>query len=599
MADQNSKTEAFDIKQFSENYTKALNAYQQVVSCAFANQNQGFENVKLDPLNMSNSLMQVMNQVWSDPQKAVQNNIELTQNYLNLWSNVTQRFMGQHIDPLYKSQGKDNRFKDEAWENHPMFDFIKQSYFMNAAWMQDIVKQVEGLTPKEEKKLEFYTKMIIDAMAPTNFAMTNPEVLKETLASNGANLVKGAENLYKDMAKSKGQNFKITTTDFNAFEVGKNLAVTPGKVVYQNDLIQLIQYSPLTEKVYKTPVVIMPAWINKYYILDLQDKNSYVRWLVEQGYTVFMISWVNPNETLGHKTFDDYMLEGPLSALKAVQEITGEKDTHFMGYCLGGTLLAATIAYLKAKKTTPFPIKTATFLTSLVDFNEAGDLGVFIDDEQLSVLEKRMSEKGYLDGHEMAQTFSMIRANDMIWSFYVNNYLMGKDPFPFDILYWNADSTRLPAKMHSFYLRNMYEKNLLVKPNALKLCDTPIDLRNVDIPVYILSTREDHITPWESTYSGTQIYSGPVRFTLSGSGHVAGVVNHPSRNKYNHWTNDKIAKTSKEWLATAKDNAGSWWTDWNTWAAKQSGEKIAARSIKEGKKPLENAPGAYVKLRLG
>ncbi len=599
MTEQNSQKNQFDINQFSENFAKTVKSLNEATAQALANNNQGFENVKLDPMNVSNSLMQVMQQVWSDPQKAIQNNIELTQNYLNLWSNVTQRFLGQPVEPLYKSQGKDNRFKDEAWENHPMFDFIKQSYFMNSAWLQDIVKQVEGLSPKEEKKLEFYTKLIIDAMAPTNFAITNPEVLKETLASNGANLVKGAENFYKDIAKSKGQNFKITTTDFNAFEVGKNLAVTPGKVVYQNDLIQLIQYTPLTDKVFKTPVVIMPAWINKYYILDLQDKNSFVRWMVEQGYTVYMISWANPDETLGHKTFDDYMQEGPLAAMKKVQEIIGEEQMHFMGYCLGGTLLAATIAHLKAKNTKPFPIKSATFLTSLVDFSEAGDLGIFIDDEQISVLEKRMSEKGYLDGHEMAQTFSMIRANDMIWSFYVNNYLMGKDPFPFDILYWNADSTRLPAKMHSFYLRNMYEKNLLAQPNGVTLCGTPIDLRKVDVPVYILSTKEDHITPWESTYRGTQIYSGPIRFTLSGSGHVAGVVNHPSRNKYNHWTNDKIAKTSKEWLETAKDNAGSWWTDWNTWAAKQSGEKVAARKIKEGTKPLENAPGSYVKFRLG
>jgi polyhydroxyalkanoate synthase len=574
-----------------------INAYQQCLQNIFSNQNNSFKEASMDPMNVSNSLMQVMQQVWSDPNKAVQNNLELTRNYIELWSNVTQRFLGQKVEPIYKSDGKDNRFKDEAWENHPMFDFIKQAYYMNSAWMKNIVKEVEGLSPKEEQKLEFYTRLIIDAMAPTNFLMTNPEVLKETLATNGANLLKGAENLYKDLTASKGK-FKISTTDYEAFEVGKNLAITPGKVVYKNELIELIQYTPLTKEAYKIPLVIMPAWINKYYILDLQEKNSFVRWLVEQGFTVFMISWANPNEKLGHKSFEDYMLDGPLSAIEEVKKITGSNQMHFMGYCLGGTLLAATVAYLRTKNLKDFPIKTVTFLTSLVDFSEAGDLGVFIDDHQISMLEKRMSEKGYLDGHEMALTFSMIRANDMIWSFYINNYLMGKDPFPFDILYWNSDSTRLPATMHSFYLRKLYEQNLLAKPNGIELCKTPIDLRKIDIPVYILSTKEDHITPWESTYKGTQLYKGPIRFTLSGSGHVAGVVNHPSRNKYNYWTNEKIPTTSAEWLKTAKDNPGSWWNDWVKWSEKQSGKKVPAKSIKEGTKKLPDAPGSYVKERL-
>jgi len=579
------------------NLTETFNTYQQCIIKMLENSSKASKAPNMDPLNISDSLTHATKQMMNDPKKLVDNNIQLTQNYLNLWSNVTKKFMGEDVKPLYSSKEKDNRFKDEAWDKNPIFNFLKQSYYMNTSWMQNSLEQIEGLEPREEKKLEFYTKLMMDAMSPSNFAFTNPEVLKETIDTNGSNLLRGAENLYNDLSKSQGK-FQITTADLDAFEVGRNLATTPGKIVFENELIQLIQYSPLTKQVHQTPLIIMPAWINKYYILDLQEKNSFVRWLVEQGYTVFMISWVNPDEKLSHKTFDDYMSDGPLSALKAVQKITGEKEAHFMGYCLGGTLLAATAAYLKAKDAKNCPIKTATFLTSLVDFKESGDLGVFIDEQQISTLEQRMSEKGYLDGYEMAQTFSMIRANDMIWSFYVNNYLMGKDPFPFDILFWNSDSTRLPAKMHSFYLRKMYDENLLIKPNGISLLNTPIDLSKIDIPAYILSTIDDHITPWKSTYAGTQVYKGPVRFTLSGSGHVAGVVNHPSKNKYNYWTNESIPHTPTQWLKTAKDNAGSWWNDWDEWAAKKSGKKVSARIVKDDGIKTKNAPGSFVKTNL-
>lgn len=592
----NSSKNNQDITTLSKNLLDTFKMYQGIMQDALSQKSEVGNDMKLDPLNISPTLMHATQQMMSDPNKMLQNNLELAKNYMQLWNNVTQRFLGLNVTPLYKEEGKDNRFKDESWDKNPAFDFIKQSYYLNSGWIKAINKEIKGLDPKETKKLDFFTRQLIDALSPTNFPLSNPEVMKETIATNGANLLKGAENFWKDASKSKGK-FKISTTDFDAFEVGKNLAITPGQVVYQNDMMQLIQYNPSTEKVYKTPLVIMPAWINKFYILDLQEKNSLVHWLVEQGFTVFMVSWANPDEKLGHKKFEDYMQEGPITAIRIVQELTKEQDIHFMGYCLGGTLLAATIAYLKAKNTKPFPIKTATFLTSLVDFSEAGDLGVFIDDAQISMLEKRMSEHGYLDGSEMAHTFSMIRANDMIWSFYVNNYLLGKDPFPFDILYWNADSTRLPAEMHSFYLRQMYEKNLLAKPNGIELCKTPIDLRKVDIPVYMLSTKEDHIAPWESTYLGTQLYTGDIRFALSGSGHVAGVVNHPSRNKYNYWTNDKIAKTSAEWFKGAKDNAGSWWLDWSAWAGKKSGEKVSARKV-DAKRVLESAPGSYVKKKV-
>ncbi len=549
--------------------------------------------MKLDPLNVGDVFIKAMHQMFADPQQAIENNLELAKNYTNLWNNIAQKLLGNDVDSLYKGESKDRRFKDETWEENPGFNFIKQSYYLNSSWIKDITRQVEGLDPKDSKKLDFYTRVLIDAMAPTNFFLSNPEVIKETVKTHGANILKGAQNFLSDLGRSKGK-FQISTTNLKDFEVGRNLAITPGKVIFQNDLIQLLQYSPSTPTVYETPVLIIPAWINKYYILDLQPENSYVRWLVAQGYTVFMISWINPNAMQSNKTFDDYMSEGALAAISQVCKATGQKEIHCMGYCLGGTLLAATIAHIKSQKQY-CSVKTATFLTSLVDFKEAGDIGVFIDEEQIEFLEKRMSEKGYLEGNEMAATFSMIRSNDMIWSFYINNYMLGKDPFPFDILYWNADSTRLPAKMHSFYLRNMYLKNLLVKPNGLTLCKTPIDLHKVDVPVYLLSTREDHIAPWMSTYKATQIYSGPIRFTLTASGHVAGVANHPDKKKYNYWTNEKLAHTPSEWFKHAKIHEGSWWLDWNHWAATKSGEKIAARKVTNG---LEDAPGSFVKVHL-
>ena len=516
-------------QQITENITDALNLYIQAAGCVI-NDNNSNQSIKMDPFNVTQTFLKAYHEVWSNPQQAAQNSLELANNYMKICNNVTQRFLGQEIAPLYSSSSewKDNRFKDESWEANPAFDFIKQSYHMNSLWVQDITKQIETLDEKDSQKLEFYTKLIMDAIAPTNFVFTNPEVIKETLSTNGANLVKGAQNFLHDAQNSKG-SFKITTADLDSFKVGKNLATTQGKVVFKNDLMELIMYEPQTEKVYKTPIVITPAWINKYYILDLSEKNSFAKWITEQGFTTFMISWVNPNEKLGHKSFDDYMNEGPLEAIKQVKKITGEDQSHFMGYCLGGTLISATVAYLRKTLGKSIPVKTATFLTSLVDFSDAGDLGVFIDDEQISMLEQRMSEKGYLEGEQMAQTFSMIRANDMIWSFYINNYLMGKDPFPFDILYWNSDSTRLPSTMHSFYLRKMYQKNLLAKKNGLELNGTKIDLSLVDIPVYILSTKEDHITPWESTYTATKLYGKDTKFVLSGSGHVAGVINPPAK----------------------------------------------------------------------
>jgi polyhydroxyalkanoate synthase len=416
------------------------------------------------------------------------------------------------------------------------------------------------------------------------------------MESGGENLVKGLEHLLDDLERGKGQ-LSIKMTDYDAFKVGQNIASTPGKVVYQNDLMQLIQFSPTTDKVLRRPLLIIPPWINKYYILDLRPKNSFIKWAVDQGITVFIVSWVNPDEELSAKSFEDYMLEGPLAALDQIKLATGETEVNAVGYCLGGTLLASTLAYMAAKGDQR--VASATFLTTMTDFSEAGELSVFIDEEQLQLLEERMNEKGYLDGGTMATSFNMLRANDLIWSFVVNNYLLGKDPFPFDLLYWNSDSTRMPARMHSFYLRNMYQNNLLIEPGGITLGGEPIDLRRITVPVFMLSTREDHIAPWKSTYAGTQIFGGPIKFVLSASGHIAGVVNPPAAGKYCHWTNTKLPKTPDAWLETAKQNEGSWWTEWYRWLAKQGGGTVAARVPGAGGlTAIEDAPGSYVAVRI-
>ncbi len=548
-----------------------------------------------DPGSIGRAFFEMTARMMSNPAKLVEAQVNLWHDYMQLWQSAAQRLAGGNGEPVITPAPEDRRFSDSAWQENQLFDFIKQSYLLSARWLQSTVNDVEGLDKKTAKKVDFYTRQFVDAMAPSNFVMTNPEVLRKTLESGGENLVKGLENLLGDLERGKGQ-LQIKMTDPEAFEVGKNVAITKGKVVYQNDLIQLLQYEPTTKEVAKRPLLIMPPWINKYYILDLREKNSFIKWAVDQGQTVFVISWVNPDERLAAKTFDDYMLEGPLAALEAVEKATGEKQANVIGYCLGGTLLAAALAYMAVKKIDR--VASATFLTTMVDFGEPGELGVFIDEEQLQSLEARMNEKGYLEGSAMANTFNMLRANDLIWSFVVNNYLLGKEPFPFDLLYWNSDSTRMPAAMHSFYLRKMYQENLLVKPGGITLAKTPIDLTRIKTPAFILSTKEDHIAPWKSTYTATQLYGGPVQFVLAASGHIAGVVNPPAAGKYNHWTSGKLPKNPDAWLTGATSSPGSWWPTWAEWIAQYADGKIPARKPGDGKlKVIEDAPGSYVKVR--
>ncbi|MEX2451689.1 MAG: class I poly(R)-hydroxyalkanoic acid synthase [Rhodospirillales bacterium] len=522
-----------------------------------------------DPMSIGRAFFEMTARMMADPTKVMQAQMNLWQDYLALWQNTTQRMLGQKAGPQIEPEKGDRRFRHDDWNESEIFNFIKQSYLLSARWLQATVKDVEGLDDKTAKKVDFYTRQFVNALSPTNFVMTNPEVLRETLESRGENLVKGLRNLLDDLEEGDGR-LNIRMTDNDAFEVGRNLAVTPGKVVFRNDLLELLQYAPATDTVCATPLLLITPWINKFYVLDMRPENSLIKWLVDRGHTVFVTSWVNPDEKLAKKSFADYMTEGAIAAIDAVREATDEKQVNAIGYCIGGTLLAGALSYLAEKKIDT--VKSATFLTTLVDFSDVGDIGVFIDEEQVEQLEEKMKKRGYLEGHEMAGTFNMLRANDLIWSFVVNNYLMGKEPFPFDLLYWNADSTRLPAAMHSFYLREMYLANKLIEPGAIKLAGVPIDLTRIKVPVYILSTREDHIAPWKSTYAATRIYKGPVKFVLAASGHIAGVVNPPAAKKYSHWTNDKPPKDPDAWLKGAAEDAGSWWPDWDAWL-KEHGEQ--------------------------
>ena len=548
-----------------------------------------------DAMRVGETFMEATAKLMTDPVRLMEAQAGLWQSYMDLWQATARRMAGQEVEPVVAPASDDRRFRDESWSENAVFDYLKQSYLLTSNWLTSTMSDIDGLDKKTQQKLDFYTKLIMDAAAPTNFAMTNPEVLRATRDSKGENLVKGLTNLLEDFERGNGQ-LAIKMVDETAFEVGENLALTPGKVVYQNDLMQLIQYTPMTESVHKRPLLIIPPWINKYYILDLKPENSFIRWTVEQGYTVFVVSWVNPDEKLTQKTFEDYLAEGPLAAIDAIKQATGEDKINALGYCIGGTLLACTMAYLAAGKKQP--IASAAYLTSLVDFEQVGDLGVFVDEEQVENLEKIMAKRGFLEGSEMAATFNTLRANDLVWSFVINNYLMGKEPFPFDILYWNGDSTRMPAVMHSFYLRRLYLDNALSQ-GELVLLNRTLDLTKVKQAAYLLSTKDDHIAPWMSTYKATQLYAGKVTATLAMSGHVAGVVNPPAKDKYGYWTNDVLPADPEAWLEGAEQHDGSWWPHWSAWLADKSGIMIPARQPGDGKlKVIEDAPGSYVKVDL-
>jgi len=584
-----------DMEEASKQMTAFAERSGRIVQ-AFLDRQASADNFQVsDPAVIGQAFVDMTTKMMADPAKLMEAQSRLMQGYADLWTQTAKRLQGETAVPVVEPAKDDKRFKDPAWSEEALYDTIKQSYLLTANWMQATVRDVDGLDPKTAEKVDFYTRQFLDALSPTNFAATNPKVVKATMQSKGENLTQGLENYLRDLEAGAGE-LKISMTDTKAFTPGVNIATSPGKVVFQNDLMQLLQYAPTTETVFKRPLLIVPPWINKFYILDLQPKNSFIKWATDQGHTVFVISWVNPDAKLAGKRFDDYMLEGPLAAIDAIGQATGEQKVNVIGYCIGGTLTAATLAYMAVKKDKR--VQSATFFTTMVDFAEPGELGVFVDEQQLAKLDAHLDKVGYLDGAQMSQVFNMMRDNDLIWSFVVNNYLMGREPMAFDLLYWNSDSTRMPAMMHKAYLRNMYLENKLVEPDAMELDGQALDLHKIKTPAYLVSTKDDHIAPWKSTYAATGIFAGPVRFVLSASGHIAGIVNPPAANKYCYWTNDTNSPAADDWFDAATVHDGSWWNDWQQWIKPHGGKQVAKRVPGDGKlKPIEDAPGSYVLVR--
>ena len=531
----------------------------------------------------------------SDTSRSSDLQTKLAKDYLDLWGSAARRMAGQDAPPAIAPSPRDKRFADPEWKSNQFFDFVMQLYLLTTKWAQELVRDADGLDPQTRRKAEFYMQQLTNALSPSNFVLTNPEVLRETVASSGENLARGLKMLAEDIAAGKGM-LKIRQSDPDNLVVGVNMATTPGKVIYQNEMMQLIQYSPTTETVLRTPLLIVPPWINKFYILDLKPEKSYIKWCVDQGITVFVISWVNPDRRLGNKSWEDYMKEGPLTAMDVIEKITGEMKVHTAGYCVGGTMLATTLAWLAEKRRQR--VSSATFFAAQVDFTHAGDLLVFVDEEQIASLEQDMKAAGVLEGSKMAMAFNMLRSNDLIWSYVVSNYLKGKQPSAFDLLHWNSDATRMTASNHSYYLRNCYLENRL-STGTMVLDNTLLDLSKVKVPVYNLATREDHIAPAESVLYGSQFFGGPVKYVLSGSGHIAGVVNPPASNKYQYWTNDNIKDvTVAEWMKGAVEHKGSWWPDWRQWLGELDPEEVPARSVgSDALPPIEDAPGSYVRVR--
>jgi len=542
--------------------------------------------------DFADSYMAFSEELAAHPDEVLVKQIKLQQDLMTLYQQTTLKFLGQEAEEVKAPSTSDKRFADPEWSENIVFSYIKQFYLILSDYLVDLSQSTGDLNQHAKDNMRFFTRQFVNAMSPTNCALTNPEVLRKTVETGGENLAEGMEHLIDDMGKSFG-GLNVSMTDMAAFKVGRNVATTPGKVVYQNDLIQLIQYEPTTIKAHKTPLLVIPPFINKFYILDLREQNSFLKWLVDQGHTVFCISWVNPGPALRDKGFENYMLEGPLAAIDAIEKATGESEVNAIGYCLGGTLLATTLGYMKRKGDKR--IKSATYMATLIDFYDPGEIGVFINETAIRALERQMNALGYYDGRQMAFSFNLLRENDLFWSFFINNYLKGERPAAFDLLYWNSDSTNLPAKMHSFYLRNMYLENKLKEPNGIELCGEKIDLSQVDTPAYFISTAQDHIAKWKSTYSGARLFKGDVKFVLGGSGHIAGIVNPPSANKYGYWTADALPENPDDWYQATTKAEGSWWPDWDKWTSKFTGEKVDARKPGAGSlKVIMDAPGDYV-----
>ncbi|BCH25174.1 class I poly(R)-hydroxyalkanoic acid synthase [Mesorhizobium sp. L-8-10] len=530
----------------------------------------------------------------SDPQRALDAQTRLFSGYMNVWANAIRKIGGEAPENAVKPDSGDRRFQDPDWGRNAFFDFLKQAYLVSSRWAADLVEHAEGLDEHTRHKAGFYVKQISHAVSPSNFILTNPELFRETVASDGENLVRGMRMLAEDIHAGKG-DLKLRQADYSRFEVGKNIAVSPGKVVGKSDVAEIIQYEPTTQTVLKRPLLICPPWINKFYILDLNPEKSFIRWAVEQGHTVFVISWINPDERHGTKSWEAYIREGIEYGLDTVEAATGEREVNAIGYCVGGTLLAAALALMAQEGDDR--IRSVTFFTTQVDFTYAGDLKVFVDEDQIAALERAMNEKGYLEGTKMATAFNMLRSGDLIWPYVVNNYMRGKEPMPFDLLYWNADSTRMGAANHSYYLRNCYLENNLSQ-GRMQLAGHTVSLGDIAIPVYNLASREDHIAPARSVFLGCRYFGGEVEYVMAGSGHIAGVVNPPASKKYQHWTGGKPVGDFDEWVAKAKENPGSWWPHWQAWIEAKDNRRVKARKPGARTETFGDAPGAYVKVRV-
>jgi polyhydroxyalkanoate synthase len=593
----NAKVGAVDVEALAKNIARMVEEGGKALAAYLKPREEGRIQPGLsDELtDMVKTFGEVANYWLSDPNRAVELQSRLGQAYLGLWGVAVKRLSGESVEPVIKPDPKDRRFADPEWSSNQFFDFIKQAYLLSSEWANELVKGAADLDPHTRQKAEFYVKQVANALSPSNFVLTNPELLRETLGSNAENLVRGMQMLAEDI-QAGGGDLKIRQSDMDQFEVGRNLATTPGKVIFENKLMQLIQYAPSSPTVLKCPLLIVPPWINKFYVLDLTPEKSFIKWCVDQGLTVFVISWINPDERLADMGFEQYMRFGPLAALDVIEQVTGESQVHAIGYCVGGTLLSITLAYLAAKQQKR--IASATLFAAQVDFRHAGDLKVFVDEDQLRALEQRMAERGYLEGKRMANAFNMLRSNDLIWPYVINNYLRGKAPIPFDLLFWNADATRMTAANHSFYLRQCYLNNALSQ-GKMTIDNVRLDLKKVTVPLYNLATREDHIAPAQSVFLGSTFFAGPVKFVLSGSGHIAGVINPPSKAKYQYWTGGKAGTGTVEgWLERATEHPGSWWPDWLQWIKAQDATEVPAREPGGGKlTPIEDAPGRYIRTK--
>ncbi|OXE36958.1 MAG: class I poly(R)-hydroxyalkanoic acid synthase [Phenylobacterium zucineum] len=582
------------VEKLSANLARAAVTAQGAIAEAALRQAERPSALSADPFHVSSALTDVMGRLSAQPERLVRAQADLFQKYMELWQSAARRASGEAVPPVVEPAKGDKRFLDPDWSENPVFDVIKQSYLVTSNWLNALVSDVDDVEPMTKRRVEFFMKMLTDAFAPSNFLVSNPAALREAVASRGESLLKGMENFAEDLSRGGGQ-LAISQTDYDMFKIGENVATAPGKVIFQNEIIQLLQFSPSTPQVYEVPLVIFPPWINKFYILDLRPENSMIRWLTDQGITVFVASWVNPDKTLADKTFEDYMRQGIYEGTAAAMTQAGVDRVNTVGYCIGGTLLASTLAHMAAKGDER--IQSATFFAAQQDFSEAGDLLLFTNEEWLKDLEQMMdAEGGVLRGQSMADTFNILRSNDLIWSFFVNNYLMGKEPKPFDLLFWNSDQTRMPKALHLFYLRKFYGENALAK-GELVMDGIKLDLSTVKTPIYVQSSKEDHIAPARSVYRGARLFGGPVTFTLAGSGHIAGVINAPVAKKYQHWTNDRLPETVEAWMADATETPGSWWPHWAQWLQSHSGKLIDARDPARGPlKPLEDAPGSYVKV---